>query len=419
MISVATIADLKALPTTGISVGEVVNVRGFDIAGDGFGRDFQFRLPNQPSPAYLDGCIMQAAGGGEWHGTEAGPLHTRWAGIKPNPTPGVFDGGGFAASNLARWNAMNAFASLPVSQWLGSNVAPIILQGVVIDAGVHDMGVGTLRIGDGLWVDGAGASASIVRTQQSTNADAILIDGGAEYGANVKLSNWGLKRFSNANAIGYGLRVRGIVRGMKISDWTVCGFGANLRFEDCWEYELDNVWSQSAFRHHFDAYGDINSAMFTGCRFDDTTDTASSIAVKVDSTGGRNIAFRGCAVQRSQRIGMMLRGVRSFDLSGMQFEHNNAVDASNPDIWVESTKTVTGRIANSFFTTDGGTGRAINIRSGMPAGSVFEVSGNSLGGTPYQKFLDIGSNVAMHMHWLDRNDAPGVTSTVPGNVIEH
>jgi len=423
---VQTIADLKSLPTVGVSPGEIVQAGGFYQGGDGFGGDFVFCLPNQPAPAYLDGYLMAGASGGEWRRVDAGPVHTRWVGIRPTTNANVFDAEGFASDNIARWIALNTFASKPVFNWLGTGVAPIVTQGIVVDPGIHDMGNGVIRIGDGLCVSGAGSSISLLRTRHDTGGDAVLIDGGSEYGANVKLSDWGLKRFERATSeAGFGLRVRRMVRGLKISDFTISGFGRSIHFEDCWEYELDNVWAQSGFRSHFSSVGAIGNAWLRGCRFDDLSDDVGAIVVNIeDSTNsGRNVSISNCSVQRSPRLGIRIKGVRGFEVARTHFEGLNRADGFHPDIWIEPpANTFVGEVKGNTFTTagrfDATTNRAINVRSSAVAGSVLNVSGNGLSGGAWVNFLDIDANVAMRANWLGMNDTGSVVSTVPSNVIQ-
>lgn len=423
MISVATIAALKAL-TSGVSSGDLYDVAGFD-GPDGCGGFFRY-YSGIPAPSVaLDGYVMPGPAGGSWWRCDAGPIHTRWAGIKPTTDVTAFDWDGFASSNYTRWEALNAFCSVQRGDWVtgAPGIAKLVQNGIFIDAGTHDIGEGVLHIGESVTVDGCGPLISELRVQGG-GSEAMSISGGGDFGAANKLSNWSLRRFTPAtSATEYGLHVTDVVRSMRLTDWNVSGFGTNIRFDDCWEFELDNVWAQGAFRSNIHAVGSVNSAILTGCRMDGASDESGAVNVKFESSSNtaRGIVINGGSIQGSQRIGLQLVGVRQAEIRGVQFEANNLKDGYHPDLWVECPSRVVVKIAGNYFTTAGRygatTNRAISIRNNIPSGSVFDVDVNATGGV-WDRFLDVLPNVAMKLRWKDKNDIGSTSNNIPASVLQ-
>ena len=424
----ATITTLKALDPTSFAVGDLVTVLGFDAIGDGGGGTFQ--LYNSTLSTTLDGVLMNSDTAG-WHWRRFGftneKIDVTWAGIFPNQSSSAaFDPDGFGSNNVTRWNNVAAYCEQITGQWIdGSTAAPTVTAGMYVPGGYYDFGVGVLNLPEGVVLQGDGPLISIMRNNDVVGLEFIRCEASASFGACTQIEKMGFRAFTAQTGTRYGLRFINIVRGLQLRDVAVYNFGRNIRTEECWEFEFINVWAENAWQQNLSTFGNINNFSASGCRFDGIRDTTSAgmVIIQDNANAAQNITFSDCAFQRSETLAIKLVGVRSFVIDqGCQFEGNNRQDNSSPDIWVECSAITMGRITDNYFTTTGRNGattsRAINVRTGVPASSVFIVEGNLCLDNSFGTFIDIDANVAMQLRWLNMNYFGTNTNSIPGNVVQ-
>ena len=431
------VADVKEIALADVAAGDLVYWRGFDNGTDNCGG--LGIVVSGVASSTLDGVVMNLTAG-SFHVRRVdlgvGPIHTRWVGIKPNvSSSATFNPDSFAANNSSRWEDMNDFCEAQLLAWIASSTAAyVVTNGIYVDPGIHDFADTTQHtIGESVTVDGAGMLISVLRTNYSTSSNFLVCDGSASatYGAGTVVKNIGIRHFSLlTNATKYGLRFDSIVRGLHLENVAIYGFGRNLRTEDCWDIELTNVWSESAYEVCWSHFGNINSVSARGCRFDGprSTTTMGCVFLYDNNNAGRAVKFDDCAFQRSEKIGLQLWGIRSVVITNCQFEGNNRQDDSSPDIWVQASgtysasNTITLEVSHCYFTTTGRNGatssRAINVRNDVGTGSIFLIHANVVADNTFGTFIDIDGNYAYELFWLNRNIYGSNSNSIPANVNE-
>lgn len=423
---VSTISDLKALPTFSLKVGETVRTRGFDTAEDGYGGEYEL-IASTPG-LQVDGVIMASnTAGFGWRRSElvhTGMIPITWAGVKKGSYSSFNTGA--ASTNRTRFQSLLNYASDLLGNWLSSG-ADVNRYGIYIPAGVYDFTGAALEVGESVSISGAGPLTSILRTDGAVNDNFIEFLGnldGESFGASTVIQGFGVRRFTNdTSSLARGLYWNNMVRNCVMRDIAVYGFGNNISFTNVWEIELDNVWSEAGRLSNFVSFGgQINSVTMRGCRFDGVREVGSANVVIEDTTGSaRNITLQGCAIQRSQGIALRLNGIRSARISDCQFEGNDRVNSSSPNIWVDGPNVSNLIIDGNYFTSAGGlgfsSGRAINIRNTVLAGAQVQISNNSVASGPdgtFTQFIDIDTTNALTL--FDWGNISAASSTIPGNV---
>ncbi|WP_228868715.1 hypothetical protein [Roseibium aggregatum] len=422
---VDTVAAVKAIAVASVSPGDLVYWRGYDNATDNCGG--LGVVVGSVAASALDGVIMNLTAG-SYHVRRVnlgeGPIHTRWCGIKPNTSSSAtFDPNSFGASNRTRWVNLVNYAKVNVLDIIASSIN-IARASIWVDDGIHDFAGGSIPLAESVSVFGSGSGSCCLRFNYTGAQVACDLYADGTYGAMVTLQGFSVEQFATPTDINnIGLKSIRIVRGLAARDVNIFGFGTNYYFYDMWEYELYNCIGQGAPYHNFLAEGNINSAVFVGCRFDDCAGDAN---VKLDASANDSaqlVKFVGGAIQRSDEKALMLLGIRTFDVDGVQFEGNNRNGNSAPDIWIAGDIKIKGRIYGYFTSTGRGgvtNSRAINIRSDVLAGSIFEVERcECADNSSWTDFIDIDPNVAIKLHHLNRNDIGTIANSIPANVLQY
>ena len=429
-----TIADLKALNVAIFQVGMIVASKGFDAVGDGGGGLFQLFAGAAPLFDF-DGIEFDSdTAGYHWKriGLNGSVIPAMWAGVFPNKSSSAtFDPDGYAANNSYRlndlryWCSQNKLDLITTAANIGSG--SILLPSGIIDVIPYSVGGTTTAffLDEGVCVYGTGKASCCLRMNSLAFGSVISMHAGADYGFGATLQGFtvfnmavGTKSSSN-----FGINIKNVVRGACMRDVAILNFGKNFAFEDQWEFECYNCDFIGAQFNNVNGIGDFNSLLFQGCRMDDCTGTDNIYLDDSASNAAQLVAFRNCAIQRSQQRAIFLKGVRNFVIDGCQFEGNNRADDSSPDVWVEGPVTIVGRILGNYFTTTGRNGattsRAVNVRSNVLAGSIFVIKDNIVADNTFGTFIDIDANVALKLHSSNRNIVGSVASSVPGNVLQY
>lgn len=427
MIEVDTIADLKAIPPSSLSVGDLAFVKGFASPGDGAGDFFQHN-PYGVSNS-LDGVLFNSNDPtGSWAklNWNAGHIHDQWAGVFANSVDSfnVFDPDGHASSNRQRVNALLAFCGHPIYKIGGLNSMVSTTNSVQFGGGMRDMDGGQIIVPPGVSVYGTGQASTTIRFSLTDTAQAcMLCDGGSAYGfgntfEGFTLTNyrWGASMSSSL----FGIQCKNMVRGLVYRDFVVSGFGRNIAHNDVWEYEMYNVTSRDGAVNNLRSYGNVCSAKHDGCRFDDCLGP-ENVSFEDPNNSSFGVEFTKTAIQRSNRIGVMLKGIRSakFD-TGTHFEGNNRDNSSSPDIWFEPRTTAVIDLGNTTFTRTGrGTvvnSRALSVRSNTPAGCKIITRGCSVVDNSFGTFIDVDTPNPIDLAGYQTNNVGSVPSVLPSNV---
>lgn len=427
LTSVETIADLKALDPTTIHNDQFVVVEGFDASADGCGGTFFWR-PEVLSST-LDGVAMNSSVSGSWHRHFEGPVHTRWAGIKPNATPLSFDPDGLGPQNRLRWNALDQYCRRTLWELLTPSKANVVVGTIFVDSGVHDFSGGTIHVGQGVGMEGTGPGRSVLRSNASSGVfvqvgspGPISDDSSLESAFDI-VKNLSIVHFSQASTgSDVGIAFDNTVRRSELSNVHVQGFGVNADL-NAFGMDVRHCFFSHGYRTNLRIGPLANSMMIVGCRIDDQRWMNGGEGVLVDHTGGaRNILFQRCDIQRCQRVAFRSLDVASLALRDCFFEGNNRDDGFHPDVWIggESVRNVV--IDGCYFTGTGRfggtTSRAINIRDDVTSSARIQITNNqqadSLEGT-FANFIDIDANKELQL--VRFNNLQNAGDSIPAAVI--
>jgi hypothetical protein len=393
---VDTIFDLISL-TTGDNTG-VVFVRGFDSPNDGGGGLF---LPH--SGTLSEECIgiqfNSSVQNIYWTrvGSNDSRISVSWAGVFPSPNS-PFDSLGISSTNRSRLNNLINWCGKILHNPIGLSSLQAVRNSIQFGGGLYDFSGGSIVLKKGVSIFGSGKGSTSLRFNESGTCKGIYLDGGSSYGASSTFNDFTVQNMSYNQSLtssNIGIHCNRMVRGLNYKNVLVCGFGINVYHTECWEYEFINCTLAEANVHNFKSYGNINTASFYGCRIDDC-DGPSNVYIIDPNNSAQRVTFRGGAIQRSQRIAILLSGILSATLDDIQFEGNNRDNDNCPDIWIDGSVKINMSILSNYFTTTGRNGAdtniAINIRPSVTGGSL-KVESNSVGGgSNWTHFLKDDSN---------------------------
>ncbi|MEO1243080.1 MAG: hypothetical protein AAFX54_14320 [Pseudomonadota bacterium] len=427
---VDTITDLKNLDPATAANNQFVFVSGFDQAGDGCGGAFYWRsgsrLPTSPGNT-LNGVAMNSNDGslnGHWLRHHEGPLHTRWAGIKPADNPSGFNLEGYGANNRARWNALNAFCARQLWDVLVSGKADVVANAIYVDPGIHDFANGTLNKSQGVPIIGAGPLVSVLRTNQGAGvfvqagdpgdrlADSTLESAGDEVIA------IGIIHFSKASTLGTGIAFDNTIRQSSLRRCWIEGFETNVDI-NAFGFEVEDCSIIQGYNFNLKVGPSTNSLNIEGNRIDRAISSSVGRLVQIEGGGGAvNIRIVRNELQSAERIALLIKDVATLEIRANQFEANNKDGAYHPDIWLEGVSLRNAIIDGNYFTATGRNGtttsRAISIRSNVTANARCQISNNNVFGD-FDRFIDVNSNVAMEI--VEYNNVHNSTSAFPPNVV--
>lgn len=429
---VDTIADLELVIPQALHNDQFVFVKGFDAPGDGCGGLFYW-LPSNLWPS-LRGVAFNSLVAGSWHRHREGPVHTRWAGIKPTGTPDVFDAEGIGAQNRQRWSALNGFCQRQTWELVAPDVSNTVADTIFVDAGIHDFSGGTLHLGQGVGLQGCGPGRSVLRSNDDDgNFLEVGDDGDADadhklYSSfdvvkDLSIVHYFEPQGSGSTGTDVGIAFFNTVRRCGMRNVHVQGFGTNVHL-DAFGMNVESCYFESGYRRNLRIGPLGNSMTIVGCRIDAQrwTDGGESILVDNLPGGARSILFLRCDIQRAQRVAFRCRQVASLAIRDCFFEGNDRTNGSHPDIWIEGDRVRNVVVDGCYFTGTGRWGatssRAINIRSDVTEEARIQVTNNEQADNPsgiFAYFIDIDTSEPLEL--VSFNNIQDAPNSIPESVI--
>ena len=282
---------------------QYVIVGGFDEVGDHCGGVFYWLA--ETLTISLDGVAMNSKVSGSWHRYYEGPIHTRWAGIKPTNNSDVFDAEGVASANLQRWNNLSHYCKQSIWEVISPNKTDIVENTIFLDSGIHDFTGGTLFLGQGVGLDGCGPGKSVLRFNASIGICVQVGDEGStsedtslESSFDI-VNNVSILHFSLASSGGEtGIAFDNTIRRCELYNVHVQGFNINVDV-NAFGMDIRNCFIAGAYTRNLKVGPQANSMMVVGCRIDDQRNPNGGENVLVDNSGGaRSILFLRCDIQK-------------------------------------------------------------------------------------------------------------------------
>ncbi len=426
VIQVANIAELKNVNTVGLLAGKLAYAEGFDAPGDNCGGSFYWSPSVLSTSNTLDGIAMNSNFSGSWHRVMEGPIHTRWAGIKA-AVDTLFNQDGFGTNNRLRWNNLSNYCT-ELMMLLEDGKVHAVRNSIYVDPGIHDFVGGTIFVGQGIGVDGAGPGKSILRFNL-TSGTCIQVGDPGDRQIDKSLES-AFDIIKNISIIHESLASTGTETGVAFDNTLrrcelynvhVHGFGVNVDI-NAFGIDVRHCFITRGYTSNLRVGPQGNSMMIFGCRIDGQRNTSTGESILIDSDNARNILIQRCEVQRSERVAIRILGVSSLAIRDCFFEGNNRSNGSHPDIWIGGAQIRNAIVDGCYFT---GTGRnnstnsrAINLRNDLTSSARITITNNEQANSPngsFSNFIDIDANVSLIL--VAFNNIHSAVNSFPPNVM--